>query len=681
MPPDVSFGRHFKRERDMKYLSSIDGLRAIAVIAVIWFHISPRTLPGGYLGVDIFFVISGYLIYRIIDSDIKKNTFSIIQFMARRAHRLLPALFVTVIGVQVVSILLIPGANKSLTGMHGVAAMFSGSNIFLWIKTGGYWDTGSSFLPLLHTWSLSLEAQFYVLMSLGMVAIHKSIRFSAIVVLVLGSMLAGLIVNQFHERSGFYLLPFRIWELLFGCVVGSVVNDAYLKGVSYYISRQLTVVGLALIVIVCLLADKMYSGLYICEMLACLGTGIFLLMAEFHDSAGGEAFWKSNILAKGMIYVGSISYSLYLWHWPVIVVFKYLKADLGVVAVVLELGVILLIGVVSYYVVECRFRMHSKNPRWIAMGFLGVIACGSCILTMKVHSSWFWRSSVASTIDLAGNGDVGSDFEATKAILVKKKSLVVMDGGPSATEISFSGSSHARTLISAFLETSGNEGWTLKSLASSGVGMTTDNVKSRPFAEILNVNRMQIIGADPPDIMIVAGKWSGELDDEKLNRLCGQITGFCKIVPNVILCLQVPEINCELPLPAAITSNYLNCRDDNLLPVTDKWKYWHGRMMSELVSIKQPNLYVVDLSVPFYETESNKSNFAPSGIVAYSDNDHLNAYGSLLVAQKVLIPCVRYILNPTQKYDYYGVVSQQGDSTEPAANAFPASQPFVPPAH
>jgi hypothetical protein len=103
-------------------------------------------------------------------------------------------------------------------------------------------------------------------------------------------------------------------------------------------------------------------------------------------------------------------------------------------------------------------------------------------------------------------------------------------------------------------------------------------------------------------------------------------------------------------------------------------------MISELVSIKQPNLYVVDLSVPFYERESNKSNFAPSGIVAYSDNDHLNAYGSLLVAQKVLIPCVRYILDPTLKYDYYGVVSQQGDATEPAAKAFPASQPFVPPA-
>ena len=676
---DFLFRKHLRRERDMKYLSSIDGLRAIAVIAVIWFHISPRTLPGGYLGVDVFFVISGYLIYRIIDCSIQNNTFSITEFITKRAHRLLPALFVTVIGVQAVSIVLIPGSNKSLTGMHGVAAIFSSSNIFLWIESGGYWDTGSSFLPLLHTWSLSLETQFYVLIALGMVVVNKSIRFRTVIALALGSMLIGLIVNQLHARSSFYLLPFRMWELLLGCIVGHLVNNAYLSSVSCYVSKCFTATGVALIVLVCLFAGKVYPGLYVCEMLACLGTGIFLLMAEVQDSAAGGTNRPSNVIVKGMFYIGRISYSLYLWHWPVVVIFKYLKADLDVLAVVLELGVILLLGISSYYIVESRFRMRSGNPRWIVLTSLGMIAIGSCILTMKTHTSWFWRSSVASTIDLPGNGNVGSDFEATNTILTNKNALIVVDGGPSAIEISFSGSSHARTLISSFLEISRNEGWTLKSLASSGVGMTTDNYKTRPFAEILNINRLQIIGAEPPDILVVAGKWSAELDDEKFNRLCDQIESMCKIVPNVILCLEVPEINCDLPLPAAITSNYLNCVDENLLPVTDKWKYWHGRMMSELISIKQPNLHLVDLSLLFYENKSNKTNFAPSGIVVYSDSDHLNAYGSALVANKILIPCVKYILDPSQEYDYYGVIRQQGNAPEPTTDAGPASQSPVPP--
>ena len=676
---DFLFRKHLRRERDMKYLSSIDGLRAIAVIAVIWFHISPRTLPGGYLGVDVFFVISGYLIYRIIDCSIQNNTFSITEFITKRAHRLLPALFVTVIGVQAVSIVLIPGSNKSLTGMHGVAAIFSSSNIFLWIESGGYWDTGSSFLPLLHTWSLSLETQFYVLIALGMVVVNKSIRFRTVIALALGSMLIGLIVNQLHARSSFYLLPFRMWELLLGCIVGHLVNNAYLSSVSCYVSKCFTATGVALIVLVCLFAGKVYPGLYVCEMLACLGTGIFLLMAEVQDSAAGGTNRPSNVIVKGMFYIGRISYSLYLWHWPVVVIFKYLKADLDVLAVVLELGVILLLGIASYYIVESRFRMRSGNPRWIVLTSLGMIAIGSCILTMKTHTSWFWRSSVASTIDLPGNGNVGSDFEATNTILTNKNALIVVDGGPSAIEISFSGSSHARTLISSFLEISRNEGWTLKSLASSGVGMTTDNYKTRPFAEILNINRLQIIGAEPPDILVVAGKWSAELDDEKFNRLCDQIESMCKIVPNVILCLEVPEINCDLPLPAAITSNYLNCVDENLLPVTDKWKYWHGRMMSELISIKQPNLHLVDLSLLFYENKSNKTNFAPSGIVVYSDSDHLNAYGSALVANKILIPCVKYILDPSQEYDYYGVIRQQGNAPEPTTDAGPASQSPVPP--
>lgn len=663
----------------MKYLSSIDGLRAIAVIAVIWFHISPRTLPGGYLGVDVFFVISGYLIYRIIDSSIQNNTFSITEFMTKRAHRLLPALFVTVIGVQVVSIALIPGSNKSLTGKHGIAALCSVSNIFLWIESGGYWDTSSSFLPLLHTWSLSLETQFYVLIALGMVVFRESIRFRTVIFLSLGSMLIGLIVNQLDARLSFYLLPFRMWELLLGCIIGHLDNHAYLNGVSRYAAKCLTAIGVALIVLACLFAGEVYSGLYVCEMLACLGTGMFLLVAEVQDAAAGLASWPSTVIAKGLFYIGRISYSLYLWHWPVVVVFKYLKADLDVLEVVLELGVILLLGTSSYYMVESRFRMRSGNPRWIVLASLGIIAFGSCVLAMKTHTSWFWRSTVASTIDLPCNGNVGSEFEATDAILSNKSALVVVDGGPSAIEISFSGSSHARTLISSFLDVSRNEGWTLKSLASSGVGITADHVETKPFAENLNINRFQIIEAEPPDIVVVAGKWSDELNEEKFIRLCDQIKSMCEIVPHVVFCLEVPEISCDLPLPAAITSNYLNCMDDNLLPVTDEWRYWHDRMMSELIGIKQPNLHLVDLSVLFYDTKSNRCKFAPGGVVVYSDSDHLNACGSSLVANKILIPCVKYILSPSQKYDYYGVIGRQGNTPEPTTDAVPSAPSSVPP--
>ena len=101
--------------------------------------------------------------------------------------------------------------------------------------------------------------------------------------------------------------------------------------------------------------------------------------------------------------------------------------------------------------------------------------------------------------------------------------------------------------------------------------------------------------------------------------------------------------------------------------------------MSELISIKRPNLHLVDLSVLFYETKSNKSNFAPSGIVVYSDNDHLNAYGSALVANRILIPCIKYILNPSEEYDYYGVIGRQGDAPMPPTDAVPASQSSVPP--
>src|SRR5262245_60944905 len=202
---------HIERRRQ-----DIDGLRAIAVLLVVAFHASPWLVPGGFVGVDVFFVISGYLITKNVLRDIDERSFSFLDFYARRCRRIVPALIVVLAAVWAFGWrTLLPDEFKAL-GTHLVAGATFTTNLVLW-REAGYFDVAAEVKPLLHLWSLGVEEQFYLVWpALLFVAARRGRAGAMLVLLTLGSFLVNVISQQHHAVAAFYLLPSRFWEILTG---------------------------------------------------------------------------------------------------------------------------------------------------------------------------------------------------------------------------------------------------------------------------------------------------------------------------------------------------------------------------------------------------------------------------------------------------------------------------------
>ncbi len=293
----------------MERRNDIDGLRAVAVLGVVLNHAGLSALPGGFVGVDIFFVISGFLISRIITDGVADGSFTLAHFWERRARRILPAL-IAVVAVSLVAgyLLLLPDDFENLA-QSAVATMLFGNNVLLTL-TSGYWDLASAFKPLLHTWSLGVEEQFYIAYPLAALLVlrWRPRWFGAMLVAgVAVSFALSVGLSARYPDASFYLIHTRAWELLLGALVANRTTQMQLPE---RVAQVLAVTGLALIVAAMLLIDETapYPGWR--ALLPCLGTALILL----YGPAGGPA---PRLLGwSPLVLVGLASYSIYLWHQP-----------------------------------------------------------------------------------------------------------------------------------------------------------------------------------------------------------------------------------------------------------------------------------------------------------------------------------------------------------------------------
>jgi len=206
----------------MNYRPDIDGLRAVAVLPVVFYHAGVAGFTGGFVGVDIFFVISGFLITSIIAPEVKEGRFSILRFYERRARRILPALFAVILASLVAGWFILVPADYDKMGQSIVSALLFVSNMWFWRNSGDYFGGATDYLPMLHTWSLAVEEQFYIFFPLLLMALHRIGRrllLPAILVLVLGSLVLAAWATHRMPSASFYLLPTRIWELGVGSLL------------------------------------------------------------------------------------------------------------------------------------------------------------------------------------------------------------------------------------------------------------------------------------------------------------------------------------------------------------------------------------------------------------------------------------------------------------------------------
>ena len=295
----------------MNYRAEIDGLRALAVIPVILFHAGFEIFGGGFVGVDVFFVISGYLITSIIINDIEKERFSIINFYERRARRILPALFfIMLITIPFAWMWMIPTQLSDYSQSLIAVSLFA-SNILFW-RESGYFDAAAEEKPLLHTWSLAVEEQFYMFVPLlfGLFwGLGQKTLLMVLISLAFASFITALTTNSDSPMTAFYLLHTRAWELLIG-VIAALKSDS-IKSFKPN-AALMSNIGLILIVagLTILPSNALWPGGW--TLVPVIGSLLILLFGR------EKSFAHAVLKLAPLRFVGLISYSAYLWHQPIL---------------------------------------------------------------------------------------------------------------------------------------------------------------------------------------------------------------------------------------------------------------------------------------------------------------------------------------------------------------------------
>ncbi len=364
---------HFnsKKLSSLTYRTDIDGIRAIAVLSVVGFHAFPYKLPGGFIGVDIFFVISGFLISSIIFSNLEHSRFNIIDFYSRRIRRIFPALLVIMLTCFIAGWFLLLADEYKQLGKHIAGGSGFISNFILWGESG-YFDNIAETKPMLHLWSLAIEEQFYILWPPLLAFFYRRHwGYFPIIILAIISFATNIYLVNYNPLTAFYFPISRFWELMTGCLLAYVKLYDY----SWAKKQKNTQATLGAILLICgfIFIDKnqKFPG-----WLALFPTfGTFFLI-----SAGPQAFFNNKILsAKILTWIGLISYPLYLWHWPILTFLRIseggsINRETAVGAILVSI----ILAWITYRFIETpiRFNKDKKSKNIIILIVLMAVLGG-----------------------------------------------------------------------------------------------------------------------------------------------------------------------------------------------------------------------------------------------------------------------------------------------------------------
>lgn len=389
-----------------RYVSAIDGLRAIAVLAVVLYHVDPTWVPGGFAGVDIFFVISGFVV-SLASSTLDRTRFSrmVSGFYRRRVIRIVPALLVVIMATQVLSVLVIPALPKrSWDGdWTGLASIFGLANVQLWRTSAGYFSAGPDLNPYTHMWSLGVEEQFYLLFPLlGFWLLYRpkhTARGAAVVaVLSLASLLAAALSDQ---TFAFYMVFTRFWELGTGVLLWALLSR---YAPPRRLSAVIAITGTGLLAAGLLASDPLRFP-WPLALLSVAGTALLIVSATaFQRDAPARA-----LALPALRHFGQISYSLYLWHWPVVVLLRWTAGLNTLPLKLLALSASWALGYLSYRMIENPLRQNRfvRTAQPVSVITVGLVAMG--LVAVGIPASIKLRPAI--TLSVTGDRQVWSMTE------------------------------------------------------------------------------------------------------------------------------------------------------------------------------------------------------------------------------------------------------------------------------
>jgi peptidoglycan/LPS O-acetylase OafA/YrhL len=653
----------------MSYLKPLDGIRAIAIIAVLIFHVMPEVLPGGFMGVDAFFVLSGFLITSGILDKIHDGCFSLKEFYLRRIQRLFPNIIITVLGVLVLWLIFFPPSTVRAIGIQAIWTLFNASNIYIWKNLGDYWGDSAKLAPLTHTWSLGIEEQFYILFPFFVLLIIRFLPkflFLSLFALTILSFSFCFYGSYNMPQFTFYLLPTRIWELLLGSLVAvHQSRHAMEKNLCYHFKHLKSVgwLGILLLIASFLFFDVGSAFPGWVSLIPTLGT-VLVLLSVLHGETALSRWLSCNVMVR----TGKISYSLYLWHWPLIT-FGKLQADMHgfpklAGAVVGAIGGIAL-AFIAYICVEQPLRQRGEGRRmrmWIiTLGFVFVALFASFIAFRPCVAD---RYKLFNTITFSGRlydaaGSSGSDlktairyydvfFPRDDQIIQPswRNGGIIKSYGSGVPEVVVIGSSHALMYSRMIDSICQNLGVSVSFLGvDGGARAFFENLPSSRFktefeAREFDEYRQKFLRDWNPKVVFVIDRWDSIMIGKELvnvNQLEIKLRNFLEkvspLVGLVVFVTQVPvhQVGEEVNLREIVT---YSMQRKNSFPALypdyrDNFRNDIKNRAESLVSSFN-NLRILKADELFYEKSGGIRYFSDKNFF-YADDDHLSDAGSEVV--------------------------------------------------
>lgn len=500
------------------YRADIDGLRAVAIIVVVAFHVRFALFGGGFVGVDVFLVISGYLIGSLVFRSITLSTFSFLNFYVRRAKRILPALLTVIVACDVIAFTLLSPMELRDYCAQAFAAVTSTSNMYYWARSN-YFNPVSALKPLLMTWSLGIEEQFYLLFPLGLFLLYKFAKkqvFGLVVVSSVASFVCCAACVNIYPSAAFYLLPMRAWELGLGVVIAiyEVQRNTPIR-LGQNMANISGWAGLALIIvpIIAYTENTRFPGF--AALLPTAGTACLIV-------ANNGFINRKLLAAKPMVFVGAVSYSWYLWHWPLLSFARIVSGNSLSVLRASLIGLLsFLLAVASYYLIEQPFRTSlAPAKRLLPRYGVAVVLLGIPSLIGYLQSGWPERIpelvKAEAVVSAAERNPCLADFDQSVPRITAP--CVHELAGPTMVLL---GDSHAAALGPGVSELAAQHGYGFELLAKascpplSGVSLRWS---LRPTFEqkCADFNRavFQHVVADKKiTVVLLAGFWSAPLAD------------------------------------------------------------------------------------------------------------------------------------------------------------------------
>lgn len=640
----------------MRYSPPLDGIRAVAILAVLIFHVAPSALTGGFTGVDVFFVLSGFLITSIILHDVRADRFSFREFYLRRVQRLLPNLIATVLGVLVLWTTLLPSSTARQAGEHGLWALFSASNIYIWRTLGSYWGNAAEHAPLTHTWSLGIEEQFYLLFPTGLWFLTRRPRPSLawwLLAPTLLSFAASAYNTESHALVAFYLLPTRLWELLAGATLAAapLALGRTPRHVLGWIGLALTLAGFVLI------DDRtLFPGV---AALAPTVGALLVIVGVTGDIHAQPTPFTRLFSHPVCVAIGKLSYSLYLWHWPLIILGR-LEAE--VYGFRPETGALIggmagvVLGTTAYFVIEQPLRHRgagrSRRLAAIAGGFAAVVALSAFVATRPrvadpahrfdtpVFSGLLFNSGRPATL----NTDTAVHFYDVEFPPVPDPTReawrtggIIHPYGEGAPRVVVLGSSHA-LMYSRLIDDLCRE----LTIPVSFLGLDAHSVffgepENREFDEA----RRRALAEWRPDVVFVIDRWEARAPDApalvaRLEPFIAELSAHTRRIEWVAQVPVMPGEN-QVNLREYVTWRARGGRDLPAL-APDAREPLRQRITTavEQLAARTSSLHVLRADRPFYLADGT-IRYADGRRFLYADNNHLSEAGANIVRDQFRI--------------------------------------------